>query len=145
MDGTDPYVIGTLVAAEVQSPVLSSVLNADRERAQARSRRLTEARPSVPTLLFALLIASAATGIFVLAAFTLPDLGRRVQIGVLAVLGTLLALFIGLIFDMDRPYRGLVAGEATDMTRVAGDLTEDWAEDHSGVALPCDDRGEMVR
>jgi hypothetical protein len=27
------------------------------------------------------------------------------------------------------------------MTRVAGDLAEDWAEDHPGTALPCDERG----
>jgi hypothetical protein len=64
-----------------------------------------------------------------------------VQIGVLTILAILLALFVGMIRDMDRPYDGLVSVPPTDITRVAGDLAEDWAEDVPGVPLPCDDRG----
>ena len=56
----------------------------------------------------------------------------------------LLSGFIGVIWDMDRPYSGVVAVEVTDMTRVAGDLAEEWAEDHPDRPLPCDERGELI-
>jgi hypothetical protein len=133
--------IEQMVASDTPSPVVSSVLTADKERGEARSRRLTEARPAVPDLLYVLLIGSAAVGVFALATFTLPNVARRVQIGVLTILAILLALFVGMIRDMDRPYDGLVSVPPTDITRVAGDLAEDWAEDVPGVPLPCDDRG----
>jgi hypothetical protein len=32
----------------------------------------------------------------------------------------------------------------TDMQRVAGDLAEDFGEDHPGAALPCDARGREL-
>ena len=124
--------------------MLSTVLTVDKERAEARSRRLTESRASVPPLLFTLLIGAASVGVFALAAFTLPYVGRRVQIGVLVKLALLLAGFIGVIWDMDRPYSGVVAVEATDMSRVAGDLAEEWSEEHPDEPLPCDERGELI-
>jgi hypothetical protein len=98
----------------------------------------------VPGLLDGLLIGSAALGVFALAAFTLPYVGRRVQIGVLVILAVLLSLFVGMIRDMDRPYDGFVALDPTDIARVAGDLAEDWAEDHPGAPLPCDARGVLI-
>lgn len=122
-------------------PVVSAVLAADKERGEARSRRLTEARPAVPKALFALLIGSAAVGIAALSTFTLGQVARRVQVGVLSVLALLLALFVGMVWDMDRPYDGVVAIEAVDMTRVAGDLRGDFVEDYPTRALPCDERG----
>ncbi len=126
---------------EEPTPVLSATLAADKERGEARSRRLTEARPAVPGVLFGLLIASASIGVFALATFTLPYVHRRVQIGVLALLAVLLSLFVGMIRDLDRPYDGFIAIDSTDMTRVAGDLAEDFAEDHPDVQLPCDAQG----
>jgi len=136
--------IEQISTSETPSPVFSAVLTADKERGEARSRRLTEARPAVPALLYGLLIGSAALGVFALAAFTLPYVGRRVQIGVLVILAVLLSLFVGMIRDMDRPYDGFVALDPTDITRVAGDLAEDWAEDHPGAPLPCDARGVLI-
>jgi Protein of unknown function (DUF4239) len=136
--------IEAMVAADAPSPVLSSVLTADKERAEARSQRLTEARPALPGLLFALLIASAAIGVFALATFTLPYVARRVQIGVLVLLALLLAAFVALTRDLDRPYDGLIAIAPTDIERVTGDLAEDWDEQHPGEPLPCDPQGEML-
>ena len=133
--------IEQLVQGEEPTPVLSATLAADKERGEARSRRLTEARPAVPGVLFGLLIASASIGVFALATFTLPYVHRRVQIGVLALLAVLLSLFVGMIGDLDRPYDGFIAIDSTDMTRVAGDLAEDFAEDHPDVQLPCDAQG----
>lgn len=137
--------IDQMTQSDVPTPVLSGVLSADKERGEARSRRLTEARPAVPALLYVLLIGSAALGVFALATFTLPYVARRVQFGVLAILALLLSLFVGMIRDMDRPYDGVIALEPTDISRVAGDLAEDFAEDHPEVALPCDERGVSTR
>jgi hypothetical protein len=131
-------------ADDAPGPVVSAVLAADKERGEARSRRLTEARPAVPEALFALLIGSAAVGIAALSTFTLGQVARRVQIGVMSVLALLLAFFVGMVWDMDRPYDGVVAIEATDMSRVAADLRGDFGEDYPGTALPCDERGTPV-
>jgi hypothetical protein len=136
--------IEQLVVSDTPSSVLSALLTADRDRSEARSRRLTEARPAVPTVLFALLVGSAAVGVFALATFTLPYVARRVQVGVLVILATLLAVFVGVIWDMDRSYSGLIALDPTDISRVAGDLTEEFVEDHPEVPLPCDSTGQQT-
>ncbi len=128
-------------ADNVPSAVLSAILGADRDRGEARSRRLTEARPAVPTELKVLLVLTAATGILILATFTLGSVNRRVQISVLAVLAGVFVLFLSLIIDMDRPYDGLVNTPPTDILRVAGDLAGDYVEEYPDVPLPCDETG----
>lgn len=63
------------------------------------------------------------------------------QFGVLSLLSLLLAAFVGLTWDMGRPYDGVVAVRSVDMRRVTDDLREEWDEDHPGQPLPCDGRG----
>jgi hypothetical protein len=128
----------------VASAALGGLLAADRDRGEARSKRLTEARPAVPTELKVLLVFTAAIGILVLATFTLGSVNRRVQIGVLTVLATVFVLFLGIIVDMDRPYDGFISVDATDITRVANDLAEDYAEEYPDQPLPCDATGREV-
>jgi hypothetical protein len=126
---------------DVPSPVIGALLTADRDRGEARSRRLTEAQPSVPPELKALLVLTASIGILVLATFTLGSVNRRVQVGVLTALASVFILFLAAISDLDRPYDGFIAAPATDMTRVSGDLAEDYAEEYPTVPLPCDETG----
>lgn len=128
--------IAGMVEAEEQSPVLSAVLTADKERGESRSRRLTEARPSLPGPVFAVLVLAAAVGVFALATFTLPYVARRVQIPVLVLLAVMLALLVACTRDLDRPYDGVLRIEPTDMERVAGDLAGEWSEGHD-APLPC--------
>ena len=134
--------IEAMVEAEVPGSVLSAVLTADKERGEARSRRLTEARPSLPPAVFGLLVAAAAVGIFTLATFTLPYVARRVHVPGLVLHAVMLSLLVACTLDMDRPYNGLIAIGPTDMERVAGDLTEEWAETHD-EPLPCEADGEL--
>jgi hypothetical protein len=129
--------IDEMVEAETPSPVLSAVLTADKERGEARSRRLTEARPSLPDPVFWLLVLAAAVGVFALATFTLPYVARRVQLPVLCLLALMLSLLIACTRDLDRPYDGVLAIGPTDMERVAADLVEDWSESHPDRPLPC--------
>jgi hypothetical protein len=131
-----------IVASEdVASPVLSQALTADRDRGESRSARLTEARPTVPTSIKMILVFTAMLGILALATFTLPHVRRRVQIGALAALTTLLLVMLLAIDDVDRPYEGLVALGPTDITRVAGDLREEFVEWRPDQTLPCDEQG----
>jgi hypothetical protein len=131
-------------ADNVPSAVMSGILAADRDRGEARSRRLTEARPAVPTELKVLLVLTASTGILILATFTLGSVNRRVQIGVLCVLSGVFVLFLTVIIDMDRPYDGMVSTPPTDIQRVAADLFEDYQEEYPDAPLPCDETGRST-
>jgi L-lactate permease len=134
--------IGELVATDtVPTPVLSAILTADRDRGEARSKRLAEAVPAIPTPLKFLLVVTASAGLFALATFTLPNVRRRVQVGVLITLGGVFTLFLIVMADMDRPYDGAIALPPRDITRVAGDLLEDYTEEYPATPLPCDDTG----
>lgn len=135
---------GMVANDENTSSVMSMLLTADRDRGESRSRRLLEARPAVPTELKALLGLTAATGILVLATFTLGSVNRRVQIGVLVLLSLVFVTFLSVIIDMDRPYDGFIMVEPTDITRVAGELTEDYMEAYPNTPLPCDPTGRAL-
>jgi hypothetical protein len=131
-------------ADEVPSAVMSTMLAADRDRGESRSKRLTEARPAVPTELKVLLVITAALGILVLATFTLGSVNRRVQIGVLVVLAGVFVTFLSVIIDMDRPYDGFIMIDSTDISRVAQDFSEDYLEEYPDVPLPCDPTGRQL-
>lgn len=133
-----------IVADKDASAVLSGLLTADRDRGESRSRRLTEARPTVPDALQYLLVLVACFAIFALATFTLPNVRRRVQVGVLSLLALVFVLFLGAIRDLDRPYDGFIAVEPTDINRVAGDLVEDYGEEYADIPLPCDETGREL-
>jgi hypothetical protein len=130
-----------LVETDVVASVVGATLAADRDRGEARSRRLTEARPAVPDPIKVVLVGAAATGVLALATFTLPLVRHRVQIGALGGLTVLLVVVIVSIDDVDRPYQGLVSIDPVDMARVAGDLREDFIELHPDTPPPCDDQG----
>lgn len=135
---------GLVARDDVASPVLSALLTADRDRGEARSRRLTEAQPAIPIELKTLLVLTASLGILVLATFTLGSVNRRVQVGVLTVLSLVFIVFLVAITDLDRPYGGWIAVPPSDIARVAGDLSGDWAEDYPAAALPCDVTGRQT-
>lgn len=128
-------------ADQTPSPVLSAILTADRDRGEARSRRLTEARPTIPAAVKFLFVLSASLAIFALGTFTLPYVRRRVQIGILVILSFLFVAFMSTIAELDEPYQGVIAVPAEDMARVAGDLSEDYAEENPDRPLPCDETG----
>ncbi len=134
----------TVRADNDPSPVLSAILTADKERAESRSRRLSESQPAVPNALKFFFLFCAASALFALGAFTLPYVRRRVQIGVLVILSTLFIMFMVLINELDEPFYGLASIPPTDITRVAGNLTEDFADENPGQELPCDETGKEI-
>lgn len=145
-----PAMIGDGIAKTARSDsessaLLGAILTSDRERAETRSRRLSEAQPAVPDALKFFFLFCAAMAIFALGAFTLPYVRRRVQIGILVILATLFIMFMVLIKELDEPFYGLAVVPPTDITRVAGSLSEDFVESHPGVPLPCDNSGVQIQ
>lgn len=126
------------------SAVEREIIAADKERATARSQRLTEARVSIPEPITLLLLVAAAVSIIVLAFAYLPLRNRRLHLVALFVVTVMFIGLIQVIMELDSPYRGLIDIDATDMTRVATDEAVDFAENHPGAPLPCDDQGRLI-
>lgn len=133
-------VYATLIEQGGEQP-FPILIATDKERGEARSRQLTEARPALPTAITILMIGATTIGLFVLATFTLPTVQRNTQMFALGGLTIVLVVVQLAIADLDRPYSGVIRVSPTDLERVAGDLGEDFAEDHTGRPLPCDEQG----
>ncbi|MFF5937139.1 hypothetical protein [Streptomyces sp. NPDC012508] len=116
------------------------LVQADDERSTARHTRLGEATPAIPTVVYWFMVVSlaATVGAF---AFGLP---RKRGPAHLLLLSTLAVLFTGsllLIQDIDRPFDGQIRITGDAMRGTAEDVSEDFAEDHPGAVLPCDEGG----
>ena len=122
----------------------AAMVQADKERGEARSRRLTEARAAVPREMTVLLIVIASLGILALASLTLAKVTRNMQVVAVGTLALVLILVLLTINDLDRPFSGVIQLEPVDIERVAGDLGEDFAEDNPGARLPCDEAGRPL-
>lgn len=138
-------IIGVLGTQKLGTSVVErEIIAADKERATARSQRLTEARVSIPEPITLLLLAAAAVSIIVLAFAYLPLRNRRLHVAALVVVTVMFIGLIQVITELDSPYRGLIDIDATDMARVATDEAADFAEQHPGAQLPCDDQGRLI-
>lgn len=134
------------LASAVGGPAAAAreLIGADKERGNARSRRLTQARPSMPLAVLALLLAVASMAVIALALAHIPVQRRWLHVAALSVVTlAILGLFI-LITELDSPFHGLIDIESTDMTRVASAEAADFAETYPGVALPCDESGRVL-
>lgn len=133
-----------IFADDDASAALSAVISADRDRGETRSQRLSESSPAIPDAVKFFFLFCAVMAIFALAAFTLPYVRRRVQIGILVILSTLFIMFMVLITELDAPFYGIAKIPPTDITRVANDLSETFEEENPGKTLPCDETGAEI-
>ncbi len=120
-----PY--GTLVAT-------------DRDRVDARRRRVLENRPALPKPLFWLMLGVSAVAVLSIATFTLPYVRRRVQIGALTLLTLVFAAVQIAILEIDGKFDGVIRLEPEEM-RLAARLME---EKLHGLAPPCDAEGRPL-
>lgn len=120
------------------------LLETERERGEARSARLTEARPALPAEVTILMIATTGLGVLALASFTLASVGRNTQIFAIAALAVILVVVQLTILDLDRPYSGVMEVQPTDIERIAEELAEDFEVTYPDAALPCDEQGREV-
>lgn len=125
------------LAEERNGQPYGTILGVDKERAEARRKRLTEAQPTIPDGLMVLMLAIGCAAIFAVATFTLPYVSRRVQVGALAVLVLALSGLLLTIRDLDGKYDGWSKVEPTDLRRVDEVITAKFKRDHPTVRLPC--------
>ncbi|MGI9616541.1 MAG: hypothetical protein ACR2QO_26730 [Acidimicrobiales bacterium] len=152
-DGTDLHPIPTRWAQDVQ-PVLAelsfigdtdqpygALLTAEKDRAEGRRKRITEADPSVPQPVTILMLLVSAAALTAIATFTLPYVSRTVQIGALIVMAIVFLAMQWTIYEIDNKFDGVIQVEPTDMALLSGAMDAQFAEQHPEVSLPCDERG----
>jgi hypothetical protein len=137
--GTKPTGIrAALIEMTPKAQGFSLIQSADAQRGGLRSERVTQANPSVPTPVMwfmVILISMTIAGL----AYAIP---RKLNASHLAALGVVVVTFgvdIALIYNLDRPFSGVLAIKSTAMQETADDDSADYIEDYG--KLPCDDQG----
>ena len=116
----------------------SLVQSADAQRGGLRSERVAQANPTVPTAVvwfMVVLISLSLAGL----AYSVP---RTRNVGQMAALGVVILTFVtamALIYNLDRPFSGVLALKPTAMQITAEDAGADYVEDYGKP--PCDDEG----
>ncbi len=118
-----------------------TLLTTDKERAEGRRLRLVQAEPAVPEAIQLLLLAISATAILGIAAFTLPYVARRVQLGALIALTLSLGLVQAVIIDMDNKYDGIIQVHPTELELADSLMTPRFEARFPSTPLPCDVTG----
>ena len=131
-----------LTASEVTAdqPVLDSVLDADNARIAARRHRLSEAKPSVPTLVTVLLVVSVAIIVGGSAALTNRRVRLPYSVPLLAATVVVFAGSLVVIIDLDRKFEGFARVEPVELR----DVEQRLADLTGGVPPPCDTRGNST-
>jgi 4-hydroxybenzoate polyprenyltransferase len=88
------------------------------------------------------MIIVTAAALAAIATFTLPYVSRRVQIGALVVMLFVFTAMHWTIWEIDHKFEGVVQVEPTDLTLLTGAMSDQFAERHPEVTLPCNERGE---
>ena len=120
------------------SVAVSAILSSGSVRVQARIERRSEARPTVPEEIWALLLTTVAVTIGGTAALGHPGVRGRVQLAVLAGTTLVFGLTLLVIHDLDRPYTGPARIEPTAILDVERRMA---ALPDGDAAPPCDVEG----
>lgn len=117
------------------------LLDLDAERSQARLARISEANPSIPAGLNALMFGSITVSLLGISFFVSRKGNRGVQVCLVAVLAGLLGGTLYMINDLDQPYSGLNRLEPTEIARIQQSLEGDFAAQFPAAEPPCDTDG----
>ncbi|MFD0683469.1 bestrophin-like domain [Actinomadura fibrosa] len=126
---------------EVHDPtVLGMLTNADRSRLSERRDRIEQSAPAIPGAVFWFMV---LTVIAMVAgyALSLPRRRHRLQLAGLWVLAGLLVASLYLIWDIDRPFRGLVPISPSSMRRTEQEANRDFLKHYNAAQIPCDRNG----
>jgi hypothetical protein len=118
-----------------------TLLGADRDRADARGKRVIEAEPAVPFSVRVLMVLVSAVALAAIAAFTLPYISRGVQIGALVVMAVVFLSMHWTIYEIDHKFDGVIQVEATELTLLAEAMADDFSDNYPDVTLQCDEQG----
>ena len=113
-----------------------NLVGRDGERASARQERLGEARPTVPTELFLLMVFAVAITIGIIGVVTERSVGRWVHPVIVVAAAVVLGATLTLVRDLDQPYAGALRRSPSQTEFIRAQI----APEVRGP-LPCDDRG----
>lgn len=129
---------------EGPSPVVSQLLALDRLRSESRRLRLTEAVPSIPALVLTLMFVAVLGVVVALTTFALPAIRRRSLGAITLTVAVLLGSTLFLVEELEEPYTGVIHIQPDAIDRTASSGAEDFAAQHPGVDLPCDETGAPI-
>jgi hypothetical protein len=139
--GEVDVVVAQMTASGDTGQPYATLLGADRDRADARGKRITEAEPAVPFSVRLLMVLVGAAALASIAAFTLPYISRGVQIGALVVMAVVFLAMHWTIYEVDHKFDGVIQVEPVEMILLSTAMSDQFAEHHPDVVLPCDERG----
>jgi hypothetical protein len=137
-------VLAQIAAGDDTGQPFGTLLSADRDRADARGKRIVEAEPAVPFSVRLLMVLVSALALAAIATFTLPYVARGVQIGALVVMAVVFLAMHWTIYEIDHKFDGLIQVEPAEMTLLSTAMADQFAERHPDVVLPCNDWGERL-
>ncbi len=119
----------------------SLVQSADAQRGGLRSERVAQANPTLPTALiwFMVVLISLSLGGL---AYSIPRTKNAGQLGALGVVVLTFGVAMALIYNLDRPFSGVLAVQPTAMQTTAEDVGADYLDDYG--APPCDEEGNPL-
>ncbi|MFE1777033.1 hypothetical protein [Streptomyces sp. NPDC059008] len=126
-----------------QDPRFDMIVDADQKRHEGRYDRLAQSTPAIPGVIFWFMLITLAVTVIALA-FTLPVKRRGTEITTLVILTALLTASLLIIYDVDRPFGGLVSISPTEMTITQQDIDHDYADTYGKSKLPCDAQGRQM-
>jgi Substrate binding domain of ABC-type glycine betaine transport system len=114
----------------------SAIISRDGERATAREERLAEAHPSVPQMMYWLMVLAVVVALVLIGVVTAKDVGKGVHVVVVLTAAVVFGSTLLLIRDLDQPYDGLNARDPVQTTYVRDQMRAEVVG-----PLPCDERG----
>ncbi|MDQ8705156.1 hypothetical protein RCO28_22045 [Streptomyces sp. LHD-70] len=132
-----------LKASDKNGPAFEMIVAADNERSQARQKRVSEASPTIPEVMYWFMLLALAVVIAGLA-FCLPYRKQGTELVCLVVLSALIAGCLMLTRDIDRPFDGLINIDAAAMQAAQTDISGDFARAYPKQPLPCDASGSTT-
>lgn len=110
--------VGRAAADGRNTTAVGAILSDNGTRIQTRIQRFEDGRPSIPTVVWVLLLLTMATMIGGLAALVHPGVRVAVQVAVLAGTTVVFGLTLLVVYDLDHPYSGPARVEPTAMLTV---------------------------
>lgn len=139
--GTGPLgVRHVLIAMGPDAKGFNLVQPLDARRGDLRSERIAQASPTVPAVLFWLMVVLIGFALGGLA-YCIPRAENRAQIIVLTTVTVLFMITVLLIRNLDKPYNGPLAQKPTTMRIVAASDTGHYIDSYQ-TPPPCNGQGQ---
>jgi hypothetical protein len=130
----------TLIQMTPSATGFGLVQSADVTRGNQRSERLSQAKPSVPPVLYGLMVFLLGLTLATVA-YSLPRSRNGTEITALVLVTAVFGVVLFLIADFDAPFKGVLELKPTAMGSVEQDDAADFTSLYGAHALPCDANG----